>query len=607
MEEVHALIEENNFDNVDETRDDLPQNYPVDGSAQLNLKIAELIADGEMVMGPSKVLNVRRGEKITASVEYFYEEDAPGATYDNLGFFVNEILVAFASSAAGVVPVGDGALFNIASGNTPLAGQLEQFLSTRIDTNDLSKPQAYLVYLAYDLGGQLNASNSGAIQVDEANQLRTILTSEITADKAGFMHIYVSNGSSAKGVSFNDFLITSVTGKTRQINHYYPYGLPIGGLDENEHKYLNKYTGKEHQTGEYMDRDIDQRGLEMFDFEARFWEPQLARWTSPDPAMQFSNPYLGIGNNPVMYVDPDGEFILIAAGVLVGAYIGGAMANDHMNPGKWDYQSANTWIGMGVGGAIGAFGGHALSAAKGKAIMTFGKTMSKTAGKKFFGSTVGGMTNSITNYGGADDFGWGTLGDFGAGFGGAYAGISTGSKIAGFNAGGFLNSVNNIAQDGFGTPYEFAQDWIGGGLSSMVGMSYGMPKPAAPVGQKATLKSFGKSFVKYSGQSAMWDFAYTKQEDFAKRNFGDFAMLYGVGGVMGASVDMLKFMTPNAELGQNAMRANKFFRTGMNAAISLVELRMTSQLKGKPGKPKAQPNKAGVLGEKWSFNFLNYY
>jgi hypothetical protein len=45
----------------------------------------------------------------------------------------------------------------------------------------------------------------------------------------------------------------------------------------------------------------------------------------------------------------------------------------------------------------------------------------------------------------------------------------------------------------------------------------------------------------------------------------------------------------------------------MNAAISLVELRMTSQLKGKPGKPKAQPNKAGVLGEKWSLNFLNYY
>ncbi|NEN25808.1 hypothetical protein G3O08_20165 [Cryomorpha ignava] len=32
-------------------------------------------------------------------------------------------------------------------------------------------------------------------------------------------------------------------------------------------------------------------------------------WFTPDPAEQFSNPYLAMGNNPVMYVDPDGEFI----------------------------------------------------------------------------------------------------------------------------------------------------------------------------------------------------------------------------------------------------------------------------------------------------------
>jgi hypothetical protein len=90
-------------------------------------------------------------------------------------------------------------------------------------------------------------------------------------------------------------------------------------------------------------------------------------------------------------------------------------------------------------------------------------------------------------------------------------------------------------------------------------------------------------------------------------NNGDFAMLYGVGGALGASVDMLKFARPNAELGLNGVRANKLFRTGFNAATSLVELRMTSQLKGKAGYPKPQPNKAGVLGEKWLFNFLSYY
>jgi hypothetical protein len=41
----------------------------------------------------------------------------------------------------------------------------------------------------------------------------------------------------------------------------------------------------------------------------------------PYPAMQFSNPYLGIGNNPVMYVDPDGKIVFTSA-VIIGAMIG---------------------------------------------------------------------------------------------------------------------------------------------------------------------------------------------------------------------------------------------------------------------------------------------
>ena len=49
-------------------------------------------------------------------------------------------------------------------------------------------------------------------------------------------------------------------------------------------------------------------GLEMFDFHARFYDPQLGRWFVPHPAEQFANPYLAIANNPVMYTDPNGMF-----------------------------------------------------------------------------------------------------------------------------------------------------------------------------------------------------------------------------------------------------------------------------------------------------------
>jgi len=74
----------------------------------------------------------------------------------------------------------------------------------------------------------------------------------------------------------------------------------------------HSYYSFSFRTGEF-DPSLS-TGLEMFDFHARFYDPQLGRWFTPDPAYQFDNPYLGIGNNPVKYIDPDGEWIGFAIG-----------------------------------------------------------------------------------------------------------------------------------------------------------------------------------------------------------------------------------------------------------------------------------------------------
>src|SRR5690606_2430889 len=123
-------------------------------------------------------------------------------------------------------------------------------------------------------------------------------------------------------VNFDNFLITTAKPGTRQINDYYPYGLAIAGIHSDLNEYLYKYTSKELQTADF-DATLG-TGLEMFDFHARFYDPQLGRWFTPDPAEQFSNPYLAMGNNPVVYVDPDGEFIFAAVGIglAIGAMTG---------------------------------------------------------------------------------------------------------------------------------------------------------------------------------------------------------------------------------------------------------------------------------------------
>ena len=57
-------------------------------------------------------------------------------------------------------------------------------------------------------------------------------------------------------------------------------------------------------------------------FDAQRGGHPLGKWHVHDPAYQFASPYVGMGNNPVMGVDPDGEFIFTA--MAIGAAIFGA-------------------------------------------------------------------------------------------------------------------------------------------------------------------------------------------------------------------------------------------------------------------------------------------
>ncbi|MCL9807670.1 hypothetical protein NAT51_19260 [Flavobacterium amniphilum] len=41
-------------------------------------------------------------------------------------------------------------------------------------------------------------------------------------------------------------------------------------------------------------------------FELRLWDGRLGRWLTVDPMGQYFSPYLGMGNNPISRIDPDG-------------------------------------------------------------------------------------------------------------------------------------------------------------------------------------------------------------------------------------------------------------------------------------------------------------
>ena len=115
----------------------------------------------------------------------------------------------------------------------------------------------------------------------------------------------------------NDYLcsvrvVTDARGEVLERNDYSGYGKrlsssavsPAAGV-------ANRYRfgGKEEQSPV---------GLGWLDFGARMYDADLARWTTPDPLAEKYpgiSPYAYCNDNPVNFVDPDGEKLYFANGV----------------------------------------------------------------------------------------------------------------------------------------------------------------------------------------------------------------------------------------------------------------------------------------------------
>ena len=79
---------------------------------------------------------------------------------------------------------------------------------------------------------------------------------------------------------------------------YYPFGMPMPNRIYGANGYRYAYQGQE----------VDpETGKEAF--QLRLWDGRIGRWLTTDPAGQFNSPYLGMGNNPISGVDPDGAWV----------------------------------------------------------------------------------------------------------------------------------------------------------------------------------------------------------------------------------------------------------------------------------------------------------
>jgi len=169
----------------------------------------------------------------------------------------------------------------------------------------------------------------------------------------GFLYIYVANETNTnQEVYFDDLKITHESStanfKVSQINDFYPFGMMTTNSWRNDGYldpgllYQSSYASYDSLTGYY-------------DFLSRSYDPQLGRFFAMDPAGQFSSPYAGMGNMPMLGVDPDGEFVFLIAAVI------GGVVNLTVNAVQGNLGGDGLWAGIGKGFA--AFGSGAAAGA----------------------------------------------------------------------------------------------------------------------------------------------------------------------------------------------------------------------------------------------------
>lgn len=98
-----------------------------------------------------------------------------------------------------------------------------------------------------------------------------------------------------------------------QATSYYPFGLIMNQTNGNtapeyqRNEYL--YNGKELQSDNFASSSLN-----WYDYGARFYDPQIGRFTTQDPfaAKYYSlSPFSYVANNPLKFIDPDGKEIVI--------------------------------------------------------------------------------------------------------------------------------------------------------------------------------------------------------------------------------------------------------------------------------------------------------
>lgn len=411
-------------------------------------------------IGLAKSLSVMPGDVIKAEVYAKYLDPNSGNWTTALANLINSI--ANSTAPAGTF-IDGGAAGSTGGVAFPFADDIGKSGETG------TAPKAYLNYLIFDrdfeplTNGFVRLTTDAREYGQDAPHER--LAVEFTITQPGYVYVFLSNDNVELGgdpieTYWDDFSVEHIQSPVVQMQDYYPFGLAYNSYlreDTRRDKFL--FQGKER---------IDTLGI--YDFHARLYSGELGRFLSVDPKKQFASGYVGMGNSPLMGVDPDGQFWNFVIGAAVGgvsSYIAGRKAGL-----RGSDLAGFVFGGIAIGtisGGVGAAVGQSILSAGASSIIAgaAGGAAGGFTGGYFSAAQSGGNTLQGGLKGAVSGLVGGSVASAIAGGGGAFlAGASAGATSAALN-GGDWGDIGLAAAIGgglaFGTYYsealiKFSQD-----------------------------------------------------------------------------------------------------------------------------------------------------
>ncbi len=320
-----------------------------------------LSAAQNKTMGPGMILRVMAGDLINAQAKYFYYQNNPTGGSNNPVADVLQSLVGAIGGAgiSGVAKVNSTQIQNALN----LPGAFSTFIQTeQPGSGNTDAPKAYLNIIFLDeqftfierdpATPDVGTHHTRVSSANDANA--SFAPMQQKAPVNGYVFVYLSNQSN-ESVYFDEFYVTQEHSAISEESHYYPHGLKIAAISS---RAFNKLENKYGYQGDYSEQESETGWNE---FALRNYDPQIGRWTGVDPYDEFASPYVGMGNDPINNIDPDG--------------------------GSIGYNGIN-WFNIASGGSL-----------------TVGETILSRAFNTAAGALVGGLINSA-----ADGWNWKNFG-----------------------------------------------------------------------------------------------------------------------------------------------------------------------------------------------------